>query len=163
APSQRWGISWANASAYAFFLACFAYFVYAVQLGWHGSLIEDQGFRQTQTAITAYYMVGQAPKLAYETPVLGPPWSIPFEFPLYQWLVAGIVTALHTPLDQTGRFVSIAFYLLTLFPANQILKELRFSKPSRLVILALLLTSPFYIYWSRSFLIESTALFLSLS
>src|SRR5690242_6357999 len=44
-------------------------------------------FRQTQTAITAYWMAKGGPWLAYETPVLGYPWSIPFEFPVYQYLL----------------------------------------------------------------------------
>ena len=32
-------------------------------------------------------MIGNPFRLAYETPVLGKPWSIPMEFPLYQWTV----------------------------------------------------------------------------
>jgi hypothetical protein len=156
--------SWSPASdrlARAVFFSCLAYFVYVAQLGWHGSLVEDQGFRQTQTAITAHYMVGQRPKLAYETPVLGPPWSIPFEFPLYQWMVAGLVTVLGTPLEQTGRAVSVAFFLLTLVPAGSVLRALGLARPERQITLSLLLVSPFYAYWSRAFLIESTALFFA--
>jgi hypothetical protein len=146
-------------AAYGFFCAALAFFLYAVRLGWNESLVEDQGFRQTQTAISAYYMVNQPPRLAYETPVLGPPWSVPFEFPLYQWLVAGAVTVFHTPLDQTGRLVSIAFFLLTLIPADAVLRHLRVGRKQRLIVLSLMLLSPYYIYWSRAFLIESTAVF----
>jgi hypothetical protein len=135
----------------------------AVHLGWDHTLLDDHGFRQTQTAISAYYMVGRPPQLAYETPVLGPPWSIPLEFPLYQWLVAGLVTLLGTPLDQTGRFVSVLFFLLTLLPGNALLRRLQLPAEGRLIILGLFLLSPFYLFWSRTFLIESTALFLSTS
>jgi hypothetical protein len=139
------------------FVACLAYCLFAATQGWHRSLVEDQSFRQSQTAISTYYMIGQAPKLAYETPVVGPPWSIPFEFPLYQWLVALLVSLGHTPLDPTGRFVSLAFFLISLIPAHRLLGDMRLSRDNRLLILSLLLINPYYIYWSRSFLIESTA------
>jgi hypothetical protein len=145
------------------FIACLAYYLVATSIGWNNTILDYSGFRQTQTAISAYYMIGKFPSLAYETPVLGPPWSIPFEFPLYQWIVAAIVTLLGTPLDQTGRFVSVAFFLLTLIPAYHILGALKITSHSRFIMLSLLLISPFYVFWSRAFMIESTVLFLSMS
>ena len=48
-------------------------------------------FRQTQTAITAYWIWRGGPWLAYETPVLGYPWSIPYEFPIFQYLLAALL------------------------------------------------------------------------
>ena len=145
------------------FAACLAYFLWGTTVGWNNPLLDRHSFRQTQTAISSFYMVGTAPRLNYETPILGPPWSIPLEFPLYQWIVAAIVTVAKTPLDQTGRFVSTMFFLLTMIPANYLLVRLRFSRSMRLMILSLALASPFYIYWSRSFMVESTAMFLSMS
>ena len=142
---------------YCLFLGCLAFCLFAASRGWHQTLLEDQPFRQAQTAISSYFMIGHAPKLAYETPVLGPPWAIPFEFPLYQWLVALLVTVAHTALDPTGRFVSLTFFLISLIPAYRLLGEMGLSRGNRFVMLSLLLVSPFYVYWSRSFLIESTA------
>lgn len=139
-----------------------AFFLGASAIGWNHTLLDDNSFRQTQTAISTYYMVGQVPTLAYETPVLGPPWALPFEFPLYQWLVAGLVTLFRTPLEPTGRLVSVAFFLLSLVPANCLLHRLRLAKEHRLMVLSLALVSPFYIFWSRTFLMESTALCFSL-
>ncbi len=139
-----------------------AFFAGASAVGWNHTLLDDNSFRQTQTAISTYYMVGRPPTLAYETPVLGPPWALPFEFPLYQWLVAGLVTLLGTPLEQTGRLVSVAFFLFSLVPANALLRRLHLAKEHRLMVLALALVSPFYIFWSRTFLMESMALCLSL-
>jgi hypothetical protein len=146
-----------------FFVACLLHALWAVSLGWDHTICDFHPFRQTQTALSAYWMVGRPPQLAYETPVLGPPWSIPLEFPVYQWTVAGLVTALGTPLEPTGRFVSVAFFLLTLVPANLILRRFGVSAEGRLIILGLFLLSPFYLFWSRTFMIESTALFLSVS
>lgn len=154
-PRVRW--------PYVLFVAAAAFFLTASAVGWNNSLLDDNGFRQTQTAISTYYMVGRPPTLAYETPVLGPPWSLPFEFPLYQWLVAGLVTLLGTPLEQTGRFVSVAFFLLSLLPANALLRRLRLAREHRVMVLSLALVSPFYLFWSRTFLMESTALCFGLS
>ncbi len=161
-------MSTANASPrvlwpYFLFAAASAFFLGASAVGWNNSLLDDNAFRQTQTAISTYYMVGRPPTLAYETPVLGPPWSLPFEFPLYQWLVAGLVTLLGTPLEQTGRLVSVAFFLLSLLPANALLRRLRLTREHRLMVLSLALVSPFYVFWSRTFLMESTALCFGLS
>jgi hypothetical protein len=50
-------------------------------------------FRQTQTALTSYWMCHGGFKLAYETPVGGYPWALPLEFPLYQYLVAKLSCA----------------------------------------------------------------------
>ena len=117
-------------------IACLGIYFCLVQIGWNHTLLGDHGFRQTQTAISTYYMIGKAPKLAYETPIMGPSWSIPFEFPLYQWIVAAIVSVLHTPLDQTGRFVSVCFFLLTFFPLYFLLGKLKLAPANRLVVLA---------------------------
>jgi hypothetical protein len=144
------------------FTICLIYTVAAASIGWHNTVLDFIGFRQAQTALTAYFMVGQPPCLAYETPVVGPPWSIPFELPVYQWIVAAVVTIGHTPMDETGRAISLLFFLLTLVPAYRILAWLGFARGHRFLALSLFVVSPFYIFWSRTFLIESTALFFSM-
>jgi hypothetical protein len=143
--------------------ACLLHFLTSVSIGWRHTISDAHGFRQSQTAISVDTMLRGGPWLIYETPVLGPPWTIPFEFPLYQWIVAALVRITGLALEPAGRFVSIAFFLLTLWPTERILAALRMSLSCRLIILALLVSSPFYIFWSRTFLIESTALFLATS
>src|SRR5262249_5258467 len=138
-------------------------FALEASIGWHNRAGDAAPFREAQTAITAYYMVGARPRLAYETPVLGPPWSIPFELPVYQWSVAGLTTAVGTPLESTARAVGILYLLLCLWPAYYLLRELGLNPSERLLGLSFFLFSPFYAFWSRSFMIESTALFWSLS
>jgi hypothetical protein len=49
--------------------------------------------RETQTAITTYWLMRGGPIFAYETPILGYPWSIPLEFPVYQIVVAILSSA----------------------------------------------------------------------
>src|SRR5262249_21779810 len=58
--------------------------------------------------------------------------------------------------------VSLTFFLLTLLPAYRVLAWLGFAREHRFLALALFAVSPFYIFWSRTFLIESTALFFSM-
>jgi hypothetical protein len=146
-----------------FFVLALAYALNAMTTGWWTSLVGPQAFRQTQTAISAYYLIQGGAWLAYETPVLGPPWSIPMEFPLYQLLVAGLVTLTGMPLDQAGRAMAIFFFLASLFPAGMVLRLLGFVTWQNLMMLGLWLCSPLYLFWSRTFMIESLALFLSLS
>ena len=118
-------------------------------------------FRQTQTAITAYWIWQEGPRLAYETPVLGHPWSVPLEFPLYQYLLAAL-RWIGVPLAEGGRFLSAAFYLGLLWPVKMLFENLGLRRTDYLILSILLLASPMYIYWSRTVMIESAALFLSL-
>ncbi len=143
------------------FLLSLLFCIVSFLKGWNGTLCEFHGFRQTQTAITVSYLLKGGPWLAYQTPVFGPPWSIPMEFPLYQWIVAIIAKAGMFPVDQAGRFVSASFFLASLYPASKILEALKLSRNQIFLILAIYCHSPLYLYWSRTFMIESTVLALS--
>jgi hypothetical protein len=143
------------------FLACAIWFVLATSVGWTHSLSDAHGFRQSQTALTTYYLLKGGPLLRYETPVLGAPWSIPFEFPLFQWLVARAARLTGMPLPAAGRLVSEVFFLATLLALVSLLGRFHVRPVHRLVFVALLLVSPEYVFWSRAFMIESTALCFS--
>ena len=121
----------------------------------------EYGFRQTQTALTSFWFMQDGFKLAYETPVAGAPWAMPFEFPLYQAIVALIAQVAGTSLDATGRVVSYLFLLACLFPVRSICQNLRLPSLTVYVFAGLLLSSPLYVFWSRSFMIETAALFFS--
>ena len=149
--------------AVALFAACLLYCVWAASIGWNDITAGPYEFRLTQTAITCFYMLRTPLTLAYQTPVLGPPWSVPMEFPLYQWLVVFVVKVFGTPLDQAGRLVSLSFFLLTLVPTYFLLGVCRVTRPHRLLFLAVIAVSPFYIFWARTFMIETTALFFSVA
>jgi len=83
-------------------------------------------FRQTQTALSAYWLWRGGPWLSYETPALGFPWSIPFEFPFYQGLVA-LLRAIGIPIDISGHLVSFSFYLASIWPIWLLFSTLRFG------------------------------------
>lgn len=143
-------------------LVALGFNLWALTRYWNENLRDAFESRQYQTALTAFYFQQNGLKLAYETPVLGPPWSIPMEFPLYQAIVAKLSTVTGMPLEQTGRLTSIIAFFAC-FPALWLLLKnwLPFSE-DRLVIVALALVSPMFLFYSRTVLIESTALCVSL-
>lgn len=127
-------------------------------------LLGPHAFRQTQTAISAHYMAGDAGMFAdYITPVLGKPWRIPMELPVYQWVVARLHGWSGLPLDPAGKIVAVAAWLLCLGPAWSILRNCGAGRAEACTGLALLLSSPLYLFWGASFMIETTALLLGLA
>lgn len=148
--------------AAVFLAAVLAVHLHFVRIGWGNSIGGPQDFRQSQTAIAAGFIAEEGPMLATKVPVLGPTWRIPFEFPVYQHVVAGWHRVTGYPLDTSGRLVSLACFYLCLLPLGYMLRRLGFKPPDVLLTLALVAASPIYLFWSRAFLIESMALLLSL-
>ncbi len=130
--------------------------------GFDNYLLENHAFRQTQTAITTYYFLKNGFSLDYITPVLGYPWKIPFEFPLYQYLVYLIVKYFNLKIEVGGRIISLIFFYSTLVYIFFLFRKIGFEFWKVLIVLSLVLIHPIYIYWSRSFMIESTALFFTI-
>jgi len=126
-------------------------------------LLDRHSHRQTQTAISVQYMLSEGAWFPYLTPVLGPPWSIPMEFPLYQWIVAGVVKVTGLPLELAGRLSSLLFWWLTLFELFRALRHFVPGKVQRAALLLVVAASPASIYWSRSFMIETCALYLAVA
>jgi hypothetical protein len=131
-------------------------------LTWSNPLLDHHAFRQTQTAVNAHSIAFEGAFPAYLTPVLGAPWSIPFEAPIYQAVVASIVRLTGADLESIGKLVSLAFFAGAIVLACRISEWMLPSDPyvSRLLLLLGLL-SPLYLFWSRTFMIETCALFLS--
>jgi hypothetical protein len=152
-----------NALAVVLFGVLLGFSVWGFSVGWRSGALFGNEFRQTQTAMTALFMQREHNfSLAYPTPVLGKPWSIPFEFPLYQWAVVRLSDATGLPLVQAARVVSVSCFYLALPAAWLLLGRLRLGWRGRLIVLGLLLTCPVHIYYGRAFLIETMALMFSL-
>ena len=68
------------------------------------------------------------------------------------------------PIHEEAAFggVSVFFFYASLPPIYFLLRTLRMSMSQRLPFLILIMASPLYIFWSRTVMIESCALFLSL-
>lgn len=119
-------------------------------------------FRQTQTALSIFFIQrDQDFALAYPTPLFGPPWSIPMEFPLYQWTVAKLMDVSGWTLPVAARTVSLACFYLTLPGLWMIMRGWSLSHSTRWLALTLILIAPVYRFYPRAVLIESMALMFS--
>ena len=121
-------------------------------------ITEEHAWRQTQTAISVFYMLRHGNWTDYETPVLGAPWTIPFEAPVYHASVAALAGFL--PLELSGRLVS-ALYLLGAvgFGCLFLRHVLPHGSATPALFATLALAAPIHLLWGRAFLIESCALF----
>lgn len=129
----------------------------------NGPIVDQHGFRQTQTAISVWWMLHGGPWLDYWTPVLGTGWAVPFEFPLYQWLVALLARATGLALDPAGRLVAYLWLVAGLWPATVLIRSYRLPPVTAPAYAILLLASPVYLFWGRAFLIETQALTLAIA
>lgn len=135
---------------------------YFATIGWNNPIYDHHGFRQTTTAISIFHMIKDGLRVAYPLPIFGAPWSIPLEFPVYQWIVALLAKWTGVSLEQVGRTVSLVSFYLCLLPLYSILSFFVKNVGRRLVVLCLFLASPVYIFWPRTVMIETTALLFSL-
>lgn len=120
-------------------------------------------FRETQTAISAYWMTQGGPKIIYETPVLGAPYTIPFEFPFFQWFTAFLAWVSPLDIGSSARTISFLCFGLCLFLAYKIIRLLEFSRQTTILFMGLVCLSPLYLYWSATSMIESMALAFALA
>src|SRR5262245_19867530 len=97
-------------------VACLVHATYYLFAGPNDLATDIQSFRETQTAITIFYILKGGPWIDYETPIFGYPWSIPFEFPTYQLIVAALVRQTGISIEAAGRLVSFTFFVATLAP-----------------------------------------------
>ena len=125
-------------------------------------ILVQHGFRQTHNALVSYYFIQNGFSFAYEIPNWGEPWSVPHEFPIYQWIVAQFSTVFDMPLTFTGRLVSLIYGLLVAIPVFNILKILKINQEAIYICFILIFSAPVFIYWSGTFMIETSALFYSI-
>lgn len=133
----------------------------ALSLSWHESLLDRYEFRQLQTALATYWIVQEGWQLNHLLPLFGPPWSVPMEFPTYQVLVATWHALTGMPLEQSGRLIGVVFLFLTLPAVYDLLAITGLRRSRRFIVLALILSSPVYLFYARTFMIETTALALA--
>src|SRR5262249_32599903 len=89
------------------------------------------------------------------------PWSIPFEFPLYQGLVA-VLRLFGIPINIGGRPIFFSFFLPSPLPLLLLFLSLQLCRFLFFFSGILFLFSALYVYFSRTVMIESCALFFAL-
>ena len=128
-------------------------------------LLDLHSFRQCQTAISVPWLAEDLdPRrmLVYETPILGAPWRVPFELPLYQWCAAVLHRATGWSVELSCRSVALAFHLACLWPLWRLVRLGGGSARTWKILASLFLLAPVLHHWSRTALIETTAVYLSL-
>lgn len=119
-------------------------------------LVEAHAFRQTQTAYTALIYHRQGIDLLHTPlPVLGPPWEVPFEFPLFQALAAGLMDV-GLSVEVAVRELSLFFFLLTGIALWLFIRNVAGAFSAAAAVAAFFF-SPFSLLWSRTSTIEFLA------
>jgi hypothetical protein len=126
-------------------------------------ILEQHSFRQTQTAISIFYLIKDGWTLDYITPVIGQAYTIPFEFPIFHFIVGLICKYSNISLDILGRLTSLMFAIGALIANDLLLREISIDKRVRLFCFLLIVCTPVFLFWSGTFMIESAALFFTIT
>ena len=143
----------------------FEYFVviifFIIRLGNTRTGLHDlYEFRQTQTAFGIRDVASNGFNLLHlHIPILGKPYEVPFEFPLFQNLAGGISHYSGIAPSTAGRLLSLISYCGTLFIIIFILRK-RNLKWFLTAALMLATLSPFALEWSDACLIDNFVIFL---
>ncbi|MBF0464045.1 MAG: hypothetical protein HQK88_11265 [Nitrospirae bacterium] len=118
-------------------------------------LFEEHDFRQTQTALTIRNFVEEGIKFfEYETPLFGPPWRVPFEFPTFQISAALLNRSGIKNIDVAGRITNIFYFYISALFLYLISTRFFKEKQQPFFILFYYLFNPYSIYWSRTCMID---------
>src|SRR5262249_58709242 len=113
-------------------------------------------FRQTQTAYLALLFHQNGIDLFHaKLPVLGPPFEIPLEFPLFQAAASLVMDAGVAP-DLALRLTALCCFSVTALLLWALVRKLA-SPVAAFAALCFFLFSPFALVWSRAELIEYLA------
>lgn len=131
----------------------------AVVLRWpimNFPLSEAYAFRQFQTTLMIReYMEGGFFQLS-PLPLFGPPWQVPMEFPLFQWVAALGGTVVGASPQIAGRLTALAFFLICAAFVALIGTRL-YSASVGFVGFVIFLFAPFGWQWGSAPLIEFAA------
>jgi hypothetical protein len=126
--------------------------------GWDSPGLSGHEFRQTQTGVTIRSIRDEGFRFDYSTPIMGKPWSIPFEFPTYQTLAAEVARRTGSDVITSGRRVSAVMFYLALPAFVLLLRRAGFSPLASTLGAMPLFFAPSHLLWTRAVMIESTAL-----
>jgi hypothetical protein len=119
-------------------------------------LLGDHAFRQTQTAYTARIFHENAVDLWHpKLPVLGEPFEVPFEFPLFQ-VAASVAMDAGFRDDVAARATGLLCFLATALLLFGLVRRVA-GRASAMAALVAFLATPFAFAWSRASMIEYLA------
>lgn len=124
----------------------------------------EHAFRQTQTAITVWAMVdGGVRWMDYQTPLFGPPWQVPFEFPIYQAAAAGLARAGLDNIDTACRVTNLCFFYLSAAYLYLLCLQHFEARAAGVCIVMAYVWMPFTQYWSRTAMIDYASVAFTLA
>jgi 4-amino-4-deoxy-L-arabinose transferase-like glycosyltransferase len=124
--------------------------------------LDRHDFRQTQTALTVQAFLDRGVSIGgYETPVFGPPWRVPFEFPTYQLSVVPLVR-LGLSLEVACRLAALLWFYASAALLFAVVAD-ACGRRLALFSLAAYVSMPFTVFWSRACMIDYTSVALSLA
>lgn len=138
-------------------LGILAFHFWVASVGLEGPLRGEHTFRQSQTMLSVYWMLKDGLALDYPLPVFGYPWTVPLEFPVYQWSVWAFVKAFGTSIEFSGRVVSLLYFYLGIWFLLALMRQLKWRPIYQVGVLGMLVACPHYLFWSKMPMIESCA------
>jgi hypothetical protein len=121
-------------------------------------------WRSSHTLLTSLWFQKEGISLFnYQTPVFGPPWQVPLEFPLYQAICTLFSNITSIDLTLSSRLMSLAIFYLSALLLMLLCLEFIESKSLCLIILTVYLWLPFNIRYSTEILPDFLSVTLALS
>lgn len=148
---------WRNALGIALLCGSLLGWGWNASRGWDTPGMLGHEFRQTQTALSIQAMRREGFSVDYSTPILGKPWSIPMEFPFYQWAVTTYCDLTGARVVPGGRMVSVICFVFGLGGVVAIGKAAGFSWGASAIAALPIVAAPVYLFYSRTVMIESMA------
>ena len=113
-------------------------------------------WRQAQTAFTIREFARNGIDLFHpHVPVVGRPWVLVYEFPLFQAIAAALMR-FGASAEMTGRWVALTFFFASAWLLGRVVHHVLAPSQVRMVQAAFLF-SPFGLFWSRAVLVEYLA------
>ena len=122
------------------------------------------GFRQSQTVITTYWFLheGISP-IRYQTPIFGPPWRVPFEFPTFQITSAVLATLGVGDVHSASRLAAMLYFLASALLLFLLARTYFVRRAVPLAALAVYLLLPYGLKYSTEPLIDHAAVAMALA
>jgi len=116
-------------------------------------LLGPHSFRQTQTAFQAREFAEHGIDLLHpRLPVLGPPWEVPFEFPVFQ-AIASVPIRLGLSVDTSMRLTALACFAASAVLLFGLMRYVA-SRAAAFGALVAFALSPFALVWAGASLME---------
>ena len=124
----------------------------------HSPLLEVHHFRQTQTAFTVWCYLQSGSDLMHPMmPVFGPPWMLPFEFPIFQATATLLIRLTRIDIDAGCRLTNILYFYASAGVLYLLARKLFQRRSIAVCVVLFYLWTPFSVVWSRTSMIEFAA------